>query len=94
MFVLVLTSFIFEGGEILSTVGAVFLIFQMLNHTAVTEHFATASIPVLLRVSGHTETDQTEKLIRRTSHPLTVIATLFFIRSHSLCFASTTINQP
>ena len=87
MFMLVLTSFIFEGGEILSTVGAIFLIFQMLSHTAVTEHFTTASIPVLLRVSGHTETDQTEKLIRRTSYPLTVIATLFFIRSHPLCFA-------
>ena len=87
MFMLVLTSFILDGGEILSTDGAIFLIFQMLNHTAVTEHFTTASIPVLLRVSGHTETDQTEKLIRRTSHPLTVIATLFFIRSHSLCFA-------
>ena len=87
-----LTSLIFECCKVLLTTWTTpfFLLVLIEDDTVSTENLATASIPVLLRVSGHTETDQTEKLIRRTSHPLTVIATNTLIGCHCAKYVTDT----
>ena len=69
-----LTSFIFEGSYNFSTVWALVIILLILVDTASTEYFPAAPVPMLLRVPGHTQANQTLEVIRGLLHKLVVIA--------------------
>ena len=47
----------------------------VLSDAASTEDLSTLTVPMLVRVSGHTETDQALEVIRRLLCPLTVVTT-------------------
>ena len=70
-----LTPFIFEGSYNFSTVWALVIRPLVLVDTASTEYFPTAPVPMLLRVPGHTQANQTLEVIRGHIHKLVVIAT-------------------
>ena len=70
-----LTSFIFEGSYNFSTVWALVISLLILVDTAPTEYFPAAPVPMLLRVPGHTQANQTLEVIRGLLHKLVVIAT-------------------
>ena len=51
------------------------VVLLVLSDAASTEDLPTLTVPVLVRVFGHTETDQTLEVIRRLLCPLTVETT-------------------
>ena len=62
----------------------------MLRDAALTEHFATTFASMLLRLSGHTEADETFETVRGILQPVQIIAT-YAIGRHaypSLLFSS------
>ena len=81
-----LTSGVFEECQFLSTVWTGLIDLLVFSDTTSTEDLPTLILRVsrmLVRVSCHTETDQTLELIRRLLCPVTVIATsLSLVRGH------------
>ncbi len=69
-----LTPFILESSYNFSTVWAISVLCLILVDTASTEYFPTAPVPMLLRVPGHTQANQTLEVIRGLLHKLVVIA--------------------
>ncbi len=70
-----LTSFILEGSHNFPTVWALVIRLLVVIDTARTEYFPTSPVPMLLRVPGHTQANQTLEVIRGILHKLVVIAT-------------------
>ena len=71
---LALTSFIFKGSYNFLTVWALVICLFVFINTALTVDFPTAPVPMLLRVPGHTQANQTLEVIRGLLHKLVVIA--------------------
>ena len=71
---LALTPFILEGSYNFSTVWALVISRLILVDTASTVDFPTAPVPMLLRVPGYTQANQTLEVIRGLLHKLVVIA--------------------
>ena len=67
-----LTSFVGKTENIFSTFGTVAGTLLVFFQASLTEHLSTAVD--LLWVSGHTQADQTEEVIRRGLHKVVVIA--------------------
>ena len=78
---LALTSFIFKGSYNFSTVWALVISRLILVDAASTEYFPTAPVPMLLRVPGHTQANQTLEVIRGLLHKLVVIASRTGLRT-------------
>ncbi len=80
---LALTPFILESSYNFSTVWALVIICLILDDTAPTEYFPTAPVPMLLRVPGHTQANQTLEIIRGRLHKLVVIASRAGLRTRT-----------
>ena len=80
---LALTPFIFKGSYNFSTVWALVISRLILVDTASTVDFPTAPVPMLLRVPGHTQANQTLEVIRGLIHKLVVVATRAGTRTRS-----------
>ncbi len=80
---LALTPFIFKGSYNFSTVWALVISRLILVDTASTEYFPTAPVPMLLRVPGHTQANQTLEVIRGLLHKLVVIASRAGLRTRT-----------
>jgi hypothetical protein len=63
----------------------------VLLQTSLTEYLSTAGD--LLWVSGHTQADQTEEVIRRGLHKLVIIAfQVFYTGCHDVVYVHVTVN--
>ena len=84
-----LTSGIFEECQWFSTVWAILAVLLKLSDAVMTEDLPTLITGVsrmLVRVSGHTETDLTLELFRRVPYPWVVITFSLSLVSHGYCW--------
>ena len=70
-----LTVNICKESQLSSTMWTICALLLVLRDAALTEHFATTFVSMLLRLSGYTKADETLEAFRRILQPVLFIAT-------------------